>query len=71
MKEAYTQVLESDEDDDNTADKIKPRDVGHNIYILAHQVLKCLIFTCIYFSDSGTFASSPNLSVNVCCLKPI
>lgn len=38
MKEAYTQVLESDEDDDSAGDQIKPRDVGHNIYILAHQV---------------------------------
>lgn len=38
MKEAYTQVLESEEDDDSVGDQIKPRDVGHNIYILAHQV---------------------------------
>lgn len=36
MKEAYTQVLQSEEDD--VGDQIKPRDVGHNIYILAHQV---------------------------------
>lgn len=38
MKEAYTQVLESEEDDNSAVDQIKPRDVGHNIYILAHQV---------------------------------
>lgn len=38
MKEAYTQGLQSEEDDDSVGDQIKPRDVGHNIYILAHQV---------------------------------
>lgn len=38
MKEAYTQGLESEEDNDSIGDQIKPRDVGHNIYILAHQV---------------------------------
>lgn len=39
MKEAYTQGLQSEEeDDDGVGDQIKPRDVGHNIYILAHQV---------------------------------
>lgn len=38
MKEAYTQGLESEEDDDSLGDQIEPRDVGHNIYILAHQV---------------------------------
>uniref|UniRef100_A0A672JC27 Inositol 1,4,5-trisphosphate receptor n=1 Tax=Salarias fasciatus TaxID=181472 RepID=A0A672JC27_SALFA len=40
MKEAYTQGLESEDDEDNPGDPIKPKDVGHNIYILAHQVLK-------------------------------
>ncbi|XP_056908962.1 inositol 1,4,5-trisphosphate receptor type 2 isoform X1 [Takifugu flavidus] len=40
MKEAYTQVLESEEDDDSVGDQIKPRDVGHNIYILAHQLAR-------------------------------
>lgn len=38
MKEAYTQGLQSEEEDDGVGDQIKPRDVGHNIYILAHQV---------------------------------
>lgn len=38
MKEAYSQGLESDMDEDGAGDLIKPRDVGHNIYILAHQV---------------------------------
>lgn len=40
MKEAYAQGLESEEDEDSVGDQIKPRDVGHNIYILAHQVIK-------------------------------
>lgn len=40
MKEAYAQGLESEEDKDSVGDKIKPKDVGHNIYILAHQVLQ-------------------------------
>lgn len=38
MKEAYAQGLESDEDEDGFVGQIKPKDVGHNIYILAHQV---------------------------------
>ena len=29
-----------DNDDDDEDDKTNPRDVGHNIYILAHQVSK-------------------------------
>ncbi|TKS73284.1 Inositol 1,4,5-trisphosphate receptor type 2 IP3 receptor isoform 2 [Collichthys lucidus] len=40
MKEAYAQGLESEEDEDSVGDKIKPRDVGHNIYILAHQLAR-------------------------------
>lgn len=40
MKEAYTQGYETEEDMDNAGERIKPRDVGHNIYILAHQVIK-------------------------------
>ncbi|XP_068168569.1 inositol 1,4,5-trisphosphate-gated calcium channel ITPR2 isoform X2 [Antennarius striatus] len=40
MKEAYTQDLESEEDEDSVGDKIKPKDVGHNIYILAHQLAR-------------------------------
>lgn len=38
MKEAYAQGLDGEEDEDGVGDQIKPRDVGHNIYILAHQV---------------------------------
>ncbi|KAF3688970.1 Inositol 1,4,5-trisphosphate receptor type 2 IP3 receptor isoform 2 [Channa argus] len=40
MKEAYAQGLESEEDEDGVGDQIKPRDVGHNIYILAHQLAR-------------------------------
>ncbi|XP_041852186.1 inositol 1,4,5-trisphosphate receptor type 2 [Melanotaenia boesemani] len=40
MKEAYTQGLESEENEDSSGDLIKPRDVGHNIYILAHQLAR-------------------------------
>ncbi|XP_047452653.1 inositol 1,4,5-trisphosphate receptor type 2 isoform X2 [Mugil cephalus] len=40
MKEAYAQGLESEEDEDSMGDMIKPRDVGHNIYILAHQLAR-------------------------------
>lgn len=40
MKEAYAQGLESDEDEEGVGEQIKPIDVGHNIYILAHQVIR-------------------------------
>uniref|UniRef100_A0A8C6SHK6 Inositol 1,4,5-trisphosphate receptor n=1 Tax=Neogobius melanostomus TaxID=47308 RepID=A0A8C6SHK6_9GOBI len=40
MKEAYTQGLENEEEEDTVGDQIKPRDVGHNIYILAHQLAR-------------------------------
>ncbi|KAM6937738.1 inositol 1,4,5-trisphosphate-gated calcium channel ITPR2 [Xenentodon cancila] len=40
MKEAYTQGLESEADEDGAGDLIRPRDVGHNIYILAHQLAR-------------------------------
>ncbi|XP_055011214.1 LOW QUALITY PROTEIN: inositol 1,4,5-trisphosphate receptor type 2 [Boleophthalmus pectinirostris] len=40
MKEAYTQGLESEEEEDSVGDKIRSRDVGHNIYILAHQLAR-------------------------------
>uniref|UniRef100_A0A3Q3WWS6 Inositol 1,4,5-trisphosphate receptor n=1 Tax=Mola mola TaxID=94237 RepID=A0A3Q3WWS6_MOLML len=40
MKEAYAQGLESEEDEDSVGEKIRPRDVGHNIYILAHQLAR-------------------------------
>ncbi|XP_028304316.1 inositol 1,4,5-trisphosphate receptor type 2 isoform X2 [Gouania willdenowi] len=40
MKEAYAQDLENEEDEDSAVDAIKPRDVGHNIYILAHQLAR-------------------------------
>uniref|UniRef100_A0A8C6SHD8 Inositol 1,4,5-trisphosphate receptor n=1 Tax=Neogobius melanostomus TaxID=47308 RepID=A0A8C6SHD8_9GOBI len=48
MKEAYTQGLENEEEEDTVGDQIKPRDVGHNIYILAHQVF-ILNFYCMAF----------------------
>uniref|UniRef100_A0A8D0DDY0 Inositol 1,4,5-trisphosphate receptor n=1 Tax=Sander lucioperca TaxID=283035 RepID=A0A8D0DDY0_SANLU len=61
MKEAYAQGLESDEDEDSVGDQIKPRDVGHNIYILAHQVMKMpeLVFVC----DRGITAFPLSLSL--------
>uniref|UniRef100_A0A7N6BBH0 Inositol 1,4,5-trisphosphate receptor n=1 Tax=Anabas testudineus TaxID=64144 RepID=A0A7N6BBH0_ANATE len=40
MKEAYAQGLDGEEDEDGVGDQIKPRDVGHNIYILAHQLAR-------------------------------
>ncbi|KAL6106962.1 itpr2 [Pungitius sinensis] len=40
MKEAYAQGIESEDDEDSVGDQIKPRDVGHNIYILAHQLAR-------------------------------
>uniref|UniRef100_A0A8C0EUG3 Inositol 1,4,5-trisphosphate receptor n=1 Tax=Bubo bubo TaxID=30461 RepID=A0A8C0EUG3_BUBBB len=47
MKNAYNQGLECDHEEENGDDGISPKDVGHNIYILAHQV--CLI--CIVRHD--------------------
>lgn len=39
MKNAYNQGLECDHGDDEGGDDgVSPKDVGHNIYILAHQV---------------------------------
>ncbi|KAM9807824.1 inositol 1,4,5-trisphosphate-gated calcium channel ITPR2 [Neosynchiropus ocellatus] len=40
MKEAYNQGLESEEEGDGTGDQINAKDVGHNIYILAHQLAR-------------------------------
>uniref|UniRef100_A0AAQ4R0F6 Inositol 1,4,5-trisphosphate receptor n=1 Tax=Gasterosteus aculeatus aculeatus TaxID=481459 RepID=A0AAQ4R0F6_GASAC len=40
MKEAYAQGIECEDDEDSVGDRIKPRDVGHNIYILAHQLAR-------------------------------
>uniref|UniRef100_A0A674EW97 Inositol 1,4,5-trisphosphate receptor n=1 Tax=Salmo trutta TaxID=8032 RepID=A0A674EW97_SALTR len=42
MKEAYAQGLESEAEENAIGDQIKPKDVGHNIYILAHQWLYCV-----------------------------
>lgn len=39
IKEAYVQGEES-EIDQETSDQIRPKDVGHNIYILAHQLAR-------------------------------
>lgn len=39
MKNAYNQGLECDHGDEEGGDDgVSPKDVGHNIYILAHQV---------------------------------
>lgn len=38
IKEAYLQGVESEVDGEVPGDVISPKDVGHNIYILAHQV---------------------------------
>ncbi|XP_068859381.1 inositol 1,4,5-trisphosphate-gated calcium channel ITPR2 isoform X5 [Aphelocoma coerulescens] len=40
MKNAYNQGLECDHDEENGDDGISPKDVGHNIYILAHQIVR-------------------------------
>ncbi|XP_053261118.1 inositol 1,4,5-trisphosphate receptor type 2 isoform X8 [Podarcis raffonei] len=40
MKNAYSQGLESEHDEENGGDGISPKDVGHNIYILAHQLAR-------------------------------
>lgn len=45
MKNAYNQGLECDHQEENGDDSISPKDVGHNIYILAHQV--CLLLSII------------------------
>ncbi|XP_039563997.1 inositol 1,4,5-trisphosphate receptor type 2 isoform X2 [Passer montanus] len=38
MKNAYNQGLDCDHGEENGDDSISPKDVGHNIYILAHQL---------------------------------
>ncbi|XP_060113469.1 inositol 1,4,5-trisphosphate receptor type 2 [Heteronotia binoei] len=38
MKNAYNQGLESGHEEESGDDGISPKDVGHNIYILAHQL---------------------------------
>uniref|UniRef100_A0A8B9VY90 Inositol 1,4,5-trisphosphate receptor n=1 Tax=Anas zonorhyncha TaxID=75864 RepID=A0A8B9VY90_9AVES len=40
MKNAYNQGLECDHEEENGDDGISPKDVGHNIYILAHQLAR-------------------------------
>ncbi|XP_041113341.1 inositol 1,4,5-trisphosphate receptor type 2-like isoform X1 [Polyodon spathula] len=40
MKDAYNQALESDTNEESGGDQILPKDVGHNIYILAHQLAR-------------------------------
>ncbi|XP_034032686.1 inositol 1,4,5-trisphosphate receptor type 2 isoform X2 [Thalassophryne amazonica] len=40
MKEAYAQGVEMEEDAESVGDQITPKDVGHNIYILAHQLAR-------------------------------
>ncbi|KAG9342304.1 hypothetical protein JZ751_016806, partial [Albula glossodonta] len=40
MKEAYNQGVESESEEECGGDAITPKDVGHNIYILAHQLAR-------------------------------
>ncbi|XP_056373589.1 inositol 1,4,5-trisphosphate receptor type 2 isoform X2 [Hyla sarda] len=40
IKAAYNQGLESDHDEHGPEDQVSPRAVGHNIYILAHQLAR-------------------------------
>ncbi|XP_039235903.1 inositol 1,4,5-trisphosphate receptor type 2 isoform X1 [Pipra filicauda] len=40
MKNAYNQGLDCDHEEENGDDGISPKDVGHNIYILAHQLAR-------------------------------
>ncbi|XP_035381388.1 inositol 1,4,5-trisphosphate receptor type 2 isoform X1 [Electrophorus electricus] len=40
IKEAYEQGVESGIDGEGSGDPISPKDVGHNIYILAHQLAR-------------------------------
>ncbi|XP_075711891.1 inositol 1,4,5-trisphosphate-gated calcium channel ITPR2 isoform X3 [Rhinoderma darwinii] len=40
IKGAYSQSLESDHDEHGPDDQVTPRAVGHNIYILAHQLAR-------------------------------
>lgn len=40
MKEAFARGIDDDVNLDNIGERIKPRDVGHNIYILAHQLAR-------------------------------
>lgn len=51
IKEAYLQGVESEVDVEVSGDEISPKDVGHNIYILAHQVIIYLIH--ILYSNLG------------------
>uniref|UniRef100_A0A4W3JR24 Inositol 1,4,5-trisphosphate receptor n=1 Tax=Callorhinchus milii TaxID=7868 RepID=A0A4W3JR24_CALMI len=45
IKNAYHQGIEADNDENISEDQLSPMDVGHNIYILAHQVY-CKVFKC-------------------------
>ncbi|XP_076122095.1 inositol 1,4,5-trisphosphate-gated calcium channel ITPR2 isoform X2 [Alosa pseudoharengus] len=40
MKEAYQQGVDSDDEEELSGDRIRSKDVGHNIYILAHQLAR-------------------------------
>uniref|UniRef100_A0A672P4Q1 Inositol 1,4,5-trisphosphate receptor n=1 Tax=Sinocyclocheilus grahami TaxID=75366 RepID=A0A672P4Q1_SINGR len=53
IKEAYVQGEES-EIDQETSDQTRPKDVGHNIYILAHQVrFKCSLQNTVHFTSDS------------------
>lgn len=56
IKEAYLQGVEIEEDVEVSGDDISPKCVGHNIYILAHQVGFYFQFRCRrYLSTSAHF----------------
>ncbi|XP_075458961.1 inositol 1,4,5-trisphosphate-gated calcium channel ITPR2 isoform X3 [Ascaphus truei] len=40
IKNAFNQVLEGDNDEHGSDDQVSPKAVGHNIYILAHQLAR-------------------------------
>lgn len=58
IKEAYVQG-EDNEIDQETSDQIRPKDVGHNIYILAHQVrFKCSQQNTVCFTSDSSISVS-------------
>lgn len=54
MKNAYNQGLECDHGEEEGGDDgVSPKDVGHNIYILAHQVSHFISTLFCMFHHSG------------------
>lgn len=61
MKNAYNQGLECDHGHDEGGDDgVSPKDVGHNIYILAHQVSHFV--SLYYFTNPISYVLSHGLS---------